>query len=192
MLNRFHARLLTRKALAPGFLDDPRVPEAVRRDVARVDVTQDGALALVVSRRPFRCCSDAPFMLGVLPAGSDADAALRLFSTDRDAAVALAPLARRRVLLLTSPVDAFCRFEAAAADVAFRAAAAKALAADVWFCGAAAHRGEPGAKRRNCTVGFAPPLPLPRGADCAAAARAPRHWRDAFPGDKLLGANRLV
>ena len=152
-----------------GFLEDPRVPMAVRNDIARVDVTPDGAL----------------------PAGSRADGALRLFSSDAEAKQALKPLARRRVLLLASPVDAFCGFEAPAADVAFRTAAAKALTADVWFCGAAAHRSEPGAKRRNCTVGFAAPVPLPRG-ECEAAARTPRDWRDAFPGDKLLGANRLI
>ena len=128
----------------------------------------------------------------MLPAGSGVDAALRLFSTDGDASRSLAALAARRVLVLSRPVDAFCGFESAADDVAFRAAAAKALAADVWFCGPAANKGEPGAKRRNCTVGFAAPTPLPRGADCAAAARAPRDWRAAFPGDKLLGANRLV
>ena len=93
------------------------------------------------------------------------------------------------MLLLSRPADAFCRFEDAAADAAFRAAAAKALRADVWFCGPAARRdAAPGAPRRNCTVGFAAPLPLPRGADC----RVPRDWRDAFPGDKLLGANKLV
>ena len=139
---------------------------------------------------PFELMYRSMWALGTLPAGSGADAALRLLSTDAEAARALAPLARRRVLLLSRPADAFCRFEDAAADAAFRAAVAKALRADVWFCGAAAQRdAAPGAPRRNCTVGFAAPMPLPRGADCAAAAR---DWRAAFPGDKLLGANRLV
>lgn len=135
-----------------------------------------------------------------MPAGSGADAALRLFSTDAGAARALSALAAVRVLELRRPVDAFCGFEAAADDVAFRTAAARALTADVWFCAPVAKENEAAAtggaalpkKRRNCTVGFAPPAPLRRGADCAAAARAPRGWRDAYPGDKLLGASRLI
>ena len=174
------------------------MPAAVRNDVARVHVTPDGASPPAEPRVSSSCelteCSNSGMLpSGTLPAGSGADAALRLLSTDAEAARALAPLARRRVLLLLRPADAFCRFEDASADAAFRAAAAKALRADVWFCAAAA-RGDaaPNAPRRNCTVGFAAPMPMPRGVDCAVAARTPRDWRAAFPGDKLLGANKLV
>ncbi len=144
-------------------------------------------------RSPHSRAARAP-PAGALPAGSDAAAALRAFSTDAEAAAALAPLAATRVLEIAGdPTAAFCRFADAAAQARFRAALEAALRADVWFCAPVPQPpgGAKGGPRRNCTVGFPVPAALPAGADCAQLAREGRDWRDAF-GDALLGTNRLV
>jgi hypothetical protein len=129
---------------------------------------------------------------GVLPAGADPrlSAPLRAFSTDAAAVSALAAHAGTRVLELVNPVPAFCRFEDAGASRAFASALDSALTADVWFC--APIRGAPaGAPRRNCTVGFPRPAPLPADADCDALVASGRDWTDAY-GDALLGVKKLI